>query len=133
MPANVLVDAGPLIGLLRKTDSHHARAVEFVKRFTGRLITSWPVLAEASHFLNEHGRLALLAMLRRGALDVEELHRLDLERIEEFLRKYRGSDLADASIIVLAERFGVTDVITVDRTDFGIYRTRSGRVFVNHF
>ena len=132
-PPSILVDAGPLIALYRQRDTHHHRALEFAAACTSDLFTTWPVLTEAAHFLNERGRLALLAGLERGAYTVIELGLADVPRMSQILAKYPGADLADASLVIAAERPGVTDLATLDRTDFSIYRTRTGRAFVNHF
>ncbi len=91
------------------------------------------MLIEAAHFLNERGRLALLQGLERGAYTVIELGLADVPRMGQILAKYSGADLADASLIIAAERLGLTDLATLDRTDFSIYRTRTGRAFVNRF
>ena len=132
-PPNILVDAGSLIALSRQRDNHHRRAIEFAGTCRSDLFTTWPVLTEAAHFLNERGRIALLQGLERGAYTVVELGMADVPRMGQILTKYPGADLADASFIVAAERLGVTDIATLDRADFGIYRTRSARAFVNHF
>jgi uncharacterized protein len=132
-PPSILVDAGPLIALYRQRDTHHRRALEFAGACSSDLFTTWPVLTEAAHFLNERGRLALLQGVERGAYAVIELGLADVPRMGQILAKYPGADLADASLIIAAERLGVTDLATLDRTDFSIYRTRTGRAFVNHF
>src|SRR3972149_1337092 len=109
-PPNCLVDAGPLIALYRQRDTHHRRALEFAGACRSDLFTTWPVLTEAAHFLNERGRIALLQGLERGAYTVVELGMADVPRMGQILTKYPGSDLADASLIVAAERLGVTDI-----------------------
>ena len=38
--------------------------------------------------------------------------------------------LADASLVVLAERLGVTEILTIDRADFDVYRLSGNRRFV---
>ena len=43
---SVLVDAGPLIALADRSDKHPRRVAAFLRRFNGRLLTTWPVLAE---------------------------------------------------------------------------------------
>jgi hypothetical protein len=40
-------------------------------------------------------------------------------------------NLADASLIWLAESLGVMDILTIDRRDFGIYRTLRGKALRN--
>ncbi len=47
------------------------------------------------------------------------------------LEKYRDRpmDLADASLVLLAERLGVEEILTIDRADFDIYRLPGNRKF----
>ena len=132
-PPSILVDAGPLIALYRQRDTHHSRALAFAGTCRSSLFTTWPVLTEAAHFLNERGRLALLEGLERSAYNIIELGLADVPRMRQILAKYPGADLADASLVIAAERLNVTDLATLDRTDFSIYRTRTGRAFINHF
>jgi len=84
--------------------------------------------------LNARGKAALIAMIDSPALHVKDLEDADLGRLRELVAKYPRMDLADASLIVLAERLGVVDIVTIDRTEFeAIYRTKAGHSFVNHF
>ena len=50
-------------------------------------------------------------------------------RLAEMLRKYadRPMDLADASMVWAAEQTGILRILTADRSDFEIYRTKSGK------
>lgn len=50
-------------------------------------------------------------------------------RLAELLRKYadRPMDLADASMLWAAEQVMATQILTADRADFEIYRTKAGR------
>lgn len=41
--------------------------------------------------------------------------------------------LADATLIVLAERLDITQIATTDKTDFAAYRTKTGKHFSNVF
>ena len=84
--------------------------------------------------LNARGKVALIAMVDSPALHVEDLKAADLGRLGELVAKYQRMDIADASLIVLAERLGVVDIVTIDRTEFeAIYRTNARQSFVNHF
>ena len=40
-------------------------------------------------------------------------------------------DLADASLVWLADRTGVNDILTLDERDFGVYRLTGGQRFRN--
>lgn len=48
------------------------------------------------------------------------------------LERYRDRpmDIADASLVVVAERIGVAEILTVERADFDVYRTSKGRRLV---
>jgi predicted nucleic acid-binding protein len=48
-PRNILVDAGPLVALFLADDRHHRDALEFARKNTANLLTTWPVLTEAAH------------------------------------------------------------------------------------
>ena len=70
-PRNILADTGPLFALLHAGDADYARAVEFARGFTGRLITTWPVLTEVAYLLvksNRRGIGTLLGVILDGRL-----------------------------------------------------------------
>ncbi len=59
----------------------------------------------------------------------------DLQAVAKVMRKYsdRPMDLADASLVWLASRIAVTDIATIDRADFAVYRTIGRKAFRNVF
>lgn len=75
----------------------------------------------------------MLKTVQREAVLLVDLSHTDFDRLARVIEKFPGADLADASLVIAAERLDITDIVTVDRTDFGRYRTKSGRAFVNHF
>ena len=125
MPNATLVDAGPLIALLNPRDQDHARCVAFLQSYSGSLITTWPVITEASHLLSPsiNAQIALLKWIERGALEVRHIDVQAVQRIIVYTEKYRDRpmDLADASLVTLAIETRVTDIISID-SDFDIYR-----------
>ena len=136
LPRNILADTGPLFALIHAGDRDHARALQFAKAYTGLLITTWPVLTEVAYLLensSHHGVQTLLGMVLDGHLLVADLEARDVEYMRSLTAKYRGMDLADASLVAVGERLGFLDVITLDRGDFFRYRTRNRRAFTNHF
>jgi len=136
LPRSILADTGPLFALIHAGDADHARAVEFARCFTGRLITTWPVLTEVAYLLvksNRRGIGVLLSMVLDGHLSVADLDSDDVEYMRKLTAKYESMDLADASLVAIGERLGILDVIALDRRDFSRYRTRSRRAFTNHF
>lgn len=135
-PRSILADTGPLFALIHAGDAGHARAVQFARSFTGRLITTWPVLTEAAYLLvksDRRGISALLGMVLDGHLSVVDLDSDDVEYMRKLTARYESMDLADASLVATGERLGILDVITLDRRDFSRYRTRARRAFTNHF
>jgi uncharacterized protein len=130
MAGNVLVDAGFVVALLRSRDTHHRWAAHQATEFVLPWRTCESVLSEAFHLLGAGGRLALDAMLRRGAVLVAfELPR-DQEAVLKLLHKYSDvpMSLADACLVRMTETLAHPLVLTTD-ADFGIYR-RHGRQVV---
>ncbi|MDD5301621.1 MAG: PIN domain-containing protein [Elusimicrobia bacterium] len=126
MPA-ILVDAGVLVGYLDPRDPAHAAAVAALKAAPGKPWTTWPAATEAAHLLGrEHpeGRDALLAMIAEGALGLARLDAEDAPRLRQLMAKYHDlpMDLADATLVRVAEREGIDTVLTFDRRDFKVYR-----------
>ena len=125
-----LVDPGPLVALLDAGDEHHEACVAAFRELTVPPVTTWPVLTEASCLLGPvaGGQAALLELVRRGAVRVSTLDATDAPRMIQLLAKYADlpADLADCSLVRVAERDGHRVILTLDRRDFGTYR-RHGR------
>lgn len=128
MPS-ILVDAGPLIALADRSDKHHRRVAAYLRRFDGRLLTTWPVLAETCHFLPEGGQIDFLRWASSGGLSVVELHESALAVLADWKEKYRDlpMDLADASLLWVAQQTGVLEILTIDVRDFSVYRLPNGK------
>jgi hypothetical protein len=123
---STLIDAGPIIALFNKNDKFHKIVKEFIKEYKGKLITSWPVITEASHMLdfNVQVQIDLFKWIRLGGLIIEEVSIDDIDRIIALSEKYSDipMDLADASLVVLSEKLKIKEIITID-SDYYIYRT----------
>jgi hypothetical protein len=126
---SIIVDAGPLVALFHARDEHHEAAKAVLESNPALLLSTWPVITEACHFLGQAGRRALLTFIRRGALRLEAIAVDDVAGIDELLARYERIDFADATLVLIAEKSGITEIFTIDRRDFEGYRTRSGRRF----
>ena len=124
---NIIVDTGPLVALFHARDKHHEPAKAVLESNPAALVSTWPVITEACHFLGQAGRRALLTFVRRGALRLEVLSVEDVPQLDELLARYGQMDFADATLVLIAEKTGITEIFTIDRRDFEAYRTRSGR------
>lgn len=125
----MLVDAGPLIALADRSDKHHRRVAVFLRRFDGRLLTTWLVLAEACHFFPERMQVDFLRWADAGGVGVVELHESALAALADWKEKYIDlpMDLADASLIWVSQQTGVLEILTIDVRDFSVYRLPDGK------
>ena len=126
---SIIVDTGPLVALFHARDEHHEAAKAILESSPAVLVTTWPVITEACHFLGRDGRSALFTFIQRGALRLEALSIDAIPGLNDLLERYDRMDFADASLVFIAEKTGITEVFTIDRRDFERYRTRSGRRF----
>lgn len=131
MPA-VLVDTGPLVALLDRSDPYHLSCQESLSSLDDSLVTVWPVLTEAMYLLRAYWQAqdALWEMIESGAVQIVSLGIDDIPRMRELMRKYRDlpMDLADAGLVRVAERERLRRIFTLDRRDFQVYRpSRIGR------
>ena len=126
---SIIVDTEPLVALFHARDQHHEAAKAVLESSPAVLVTTWPVITEACHFLGQAGKRALLTFIRRGALRLETLSVEDVPGLDDLLARYARMDFADATLVLIAEKTGITEIFTIDRRDFEAYRTPSGRRF----
>jgi len=126
----ILVDTGPLVALFDPQEKEHSRCREVLRSLTEPLATSLATLTEAFHILSPDsiGSDRLRELVLQDGLQVLPLERKSLERAFELMERYRDRpmDLADASLVALAEAIPTRKVFTLDRNDFSTYRIRRG-------
>jgi uncharacterized protein len=127
----VLVDAGALIALLDVSDHFHRAAVDALARIHRPLYTVWPAMTAAAHLLGDapKGQYALCDMVDDGVLGLLGLDRTDVSRMKALMQKYRDlpMDFAGAALVRVAERDGLSDILSFDK-HFRVYRLpRRGR------
>ena len=131
---NTLIDAGPLIAMFDRDDKFHKPVIDFLQKFQGTLITTWPLVPETTHMLdfNIYVQIDFLKWIKRGAMRLANLDYEDLERLIELIQRYEKvpMDLADASLMVISERMNIRDIVTID-SDFTIYRTENKEYLSN--
>ncbi len=125
-----ICDTGPLLAYLNRTDPHHAWAVALMKQVRPPMLVSEPVLTEVVYFLREDGVAVdpLFQLLERAAIRLEFDLSAHWPRIRALMSRYRQMDLADASIVVMSELHARSQVLTIDRKDFSVYRRNDRRV-----
>lgn len=123
---SLLLDTGPLVALLDRSDGAHASCVEALRSVSGRMLTTEPVVTEALWLL-DHSLAAQKACVELLlAADVKIVGQTSdmLKRAIELMEKYHNvpMDYADATLVVLAENEGVADIFTLDKRGFEVYR-----------
>ena len=131
----ILTDTGPIVALINRNDPNHPSCLAATRRLSGRrMTTTWPCFTEAMYLLHRAGghraQAALWNLLRDGLLILHELSPEERERMSQLMEKYRDQpmDLADASIVAVAERLGTCRLFTLD-SDFHVYRLADGSAF----
>jgi predicted nucleic acid-binding protein len=133
----ILVDTGAWRALADKGDAHHARCVAFFRSNREPLMTTYPVLVECVHLMFRRigiaKTLAWMDTLAAQGFGVFAIGADHLPRLTELMRQYADlpMDLADASLVLLAEEFGEGRIVSTDERDFHAYRWKSQHPFSN--
>ena len=133
----ILVDAGCFIALADRADRWHASALNSLPTQREGWVTTWPVLAEACHIigsrLNAGISAALMDDVADGNLRVWSPGSERLARFPQLMRRYANlpMDLADASLVLLAEHLGHGRILSTDQRDFETYRWKNREPFNN--
>jgi hypothetical protein len=131
LSGQILADTGPIVAMLSASDEHHEACVEKLRHIRGPLLTCWPVLTEAAWLLRAYPRALrrLLSSFDSGIFQLLSLDESDLSGIAAILAKYQGLglQLADASLLHLANRDGIETIFTLDRRDFSVLRLARGK------
>lgn len=129
-----LTDAGPLIALIDADEPDHLRCVETLDLVRLPLLTTWPAFTEAMYLVGRaggwEGQRALWRLVRHEDLVVASVSPSENERAARLMEMYadRPMDLADATLVALAEERGITRIFSLD-ADFHVYRLKGRRPF----
>ena len=125
-----ILDAGPLIAALNRQDEYHQWACDTLERLGPPFYSCPEVMAEAAALTGRPG--AIVEMIQSKeiilAFDLAD----QAAGVLALLKKYgdREMDLADACIVRMTELMRDCRVVTLDRTDFSVYR-RNGRELIS--
>src|SRR5205823_2585393 len=123
-----------LIALFDRNDKHHADCARILLGLPpAPLVTTWPCFTEAFYFLYTTGghpaQERLWAMRRTGRLELLDVMRAEADRMDALMTQYQNvpMDLADASLVAIAESRKFRSVFTID-SDFFFYVMADGSV-----
>ena len=128
----ILLDTSGLLAALDQSQRAHEAAAAALLRAESPLLLSPFVLAEMDYLLATRvgidAEVAFLDEVGRGAYQLEPMSSEDVALARVIVDRYRDLDvgLADASIVVLAARHGVRDVLTLDERHFRVMRAADG-------
>lgn len=135
--AVIIVDTGAWVGLADRRDQYHMVCRAFFGRNREPLVTTYPVLVETVHLLFRRVgtpmTLNWLATVQAHGVQVFALQANHLPRIIELMRQYADlpMDLADASLVLLADHQEDGRIVSTDERDFHTYRWKSRHPFRN--
>jgi predicted nucleic acid-binding protein len=131
----ILIDTSGLLAALNSHDRHHRAAVAVLRSTPPPRLLSPFVLAELDYLLaarvGEAAERSLLAEVGRGAYTLEQFSAEDVSAAVRVIDRYGEATigLADASVVVLADRHGIGEVLTLDERRFRILRWGQRRRF----
>ncbi len=133
----IIVDTGFWLALADQKDTYHEAANRAFQTHNEPLITTWPVMTETCYLLLvRKGINAQLKFINNytqnlfSVFDLEPVHGL---KVEQLMQQYADlpMDLADASLVILAEHLGHGRIFSVDQRDFNTYRWKNTQPFQN--
>jgi predicted nucleic acid-binding protein len=134
----IIVDTGFWLALANKKDEYHQIAKQTFQGLTNeKFITTWCVVTETCYLLQKRvgtdAPKSFINKIATAKLSVFDLTPSHCPRIEVLMQKYRDlpMDLADASLIILAEELGHGRILSVDQLDFNTYRWKQNYPFEN--
>ena len=131
----IIADTGFFVALGNRRDQSHQTANQQLSLLREPLITTYPVIVETSYLLAERcgqmPQFKFLQQLTSGSIQIFQLDINDLKRALVLMKKYADlpMDLADASLVVLAERLKDGRILTTDIQDFRLYRWGNNQIF----
>ena len=123
---SILVDSSFMIALYNPRDRERKLAQNFALNNKDQLLLPEVTLPEIAHMLrNFVGQRAVLAFLEGTSAATRQcMVEQDIVRVQTIMRQYSDNnfDLVDCCIMALAERLNITQILTFDRRDFGVFR-----------
>lgn len=131
----IIADTSGLLALFNSAEPTHAAVIDLVADVQDSFVVSPYVIAELDHLvatrIGVSAELAVLDELASGAYELPTFDAAAIRRAREVIERYDGQEigLADASLVVLADRYDTKQVLTLDHRHFGVIRPLSGGRF----
>ena len=126
---NAILDTGPWVALIDRSESKHDICVEWFKNYSGKLYSTEAVLTEVLYLLNFSvaAQTAAIDFVLKTVVEIIPSSIDSLKKTKNLIKKYSDlpMDYADATIVCLAMDTGIYDIVTFDQKDFNIYRAKN--------
>ena len=130
----MIVDTSALLSALFPDQRRHSECAEALTAASRRVLSPF-VLAEADYLVQRAAgitaELALLGEVSRGVFELAPIGEDDVAAAAAVVDQYAdlGLGLTDASLVVLAHRYRIHDVFTLDERHFRVVKSLDGRPF----
>ena len=129
-----ILDTGPWVALIDRSESKHDICVQWLKSYSGRLYSTEAVLTEVLYLLNfsVKAQTAAIDFVLKSVIELIPASDESLKKVRTLIKKYSDlpMDYADATILCLAMDTGIRNVVTFDKRDFSVYRLKKNQPFV---
>ncbi|MCP4493836.1 MAG: PIN domain-containing protein [Gammaproteobacteria bacterium] len=126
----ILIDTGPLVALFNPRDHDHKACRAILETISEPMLTTEAVLTEVMHLLipGSRGIEGLMSFVMSDYLSPVALARSDHQQSFTLMNKYNDlpMDFADATLVAIAEKLKISQVFTLDISDFNAYRIKKG-------
>lgn len=128
-----LLDTGPWVAFIDRSESKHALSVEWLQGFEGTLYTTEAVLTEVLYLLSFSypAQAGAFDFILNSAVNLVPPDRDSLKTAKCLMNQFADlpMDYADATLVTLAMDTGITDIATFDKRDFSLYRAGKNKKF----
>ena len=131
----IVLDTGGLYAALDANETLHGRAVAALVAATPPRVVSPFVLAELDYLIagrvGHEAQMALIDEVTRGAYQLELFSSEDVGHARRIMERYADLrvGLADASVVVLANRHRTLELLCTDERHFRVLRGTGGKPF----
>lgn len=131
----IIADTSGLLAAMDPDEVHHEACRIVIEEARAPLVLSPFVLAELDYLvarkLGSQAELKMLEDVAAGAYQLAVVDSGEVATAGAVVERYRdlGIGLADASLVVLADKHGTADILTLDERHFRAMRSAKGEAF----
>jgi len=125
IPKRVIIDTGPIIAFLNKSDHFHNWTIIRFSELNPPFLTCESVISEVCFLLrnSEVGMQNVFQLLSRGLIKIPFQLEPEISAISSLMKKYSDipMSLADACLVRMSEQISDSSICTLD-SHFKVYR-----------